>query len=264
VSPRIPVVAELPEYRVAVAGLPERAQHVDRTAGAIVVVEGAAGWWDAAAIAVEAGASAVLVAEPREVPLEPVADLAARSEVPVIVHRSCLREDLVALGVEQRGGVAPRLIVAECRAAAGALPVMVRDGVGWMRALAHDGLAVAAASFASGTGTALLRSRVGGRVVGSMVVALTRSEGTVLRVQALGEVTTEVEIDAPLGRSELATSTSGGRLVAPARFETGERAALRRAVDAVTQRRSSPDLEFLLHDAEVTSAILRSAGPGDL
>jgi hypothetical protein len=264
VSARIPVLAELPEYRVAVAGLPERAQHADRAAGAIVVVEGATGWWDAAAIAVEAGASAVLVAEPREVPLEPIADFAARSGVPVIVHRSCLRDDLVALGVEQRGGVAPRLIVAECRAAAGELPVLVRDGVGWMRALAHDRLDVASASFASGTGTALLRSHVGGRVVGSIVVAATRSEGTVLRVQALGEVTTEVEIDAPLGRSELATSTSAGRLVAPARFETGERAALRRAIDAVTQRHPSPDLEHLLHDAEATSALLQPVGVHDL
>ena len=53
-----------------------------------------------------------------------------------------------------------------------------------------------------------------------------------LRVQALGEATTELEIDAPLGRTELATSTVDGRLVAPARFEAGERAALRRAVEA--------------------------------
>ena len=81
-----------------------------------------------------------------------------------------------------------------------------------------------------------------------------------LRVQALGETSTELEIDAPLGRAELATSTVGGRLVAPARFEAGERAALRRAVEAVAQGLPSADLEDLLHDAEAATAALGPTG----
>ena len=85
---------------------------------------------------------------------------------------------------------------------------------------------------------------------------MTRPEGAVLRVQALGETTTEVEIDEPLGRSELATSTeSTGASVAPARFEAGERVALRRAIEcgrrSGSPRRTSDDL---LHDAEAAAA----------
>ena len=205
-----PVVAELPDYVVAIAGLPLSTERVDRVAGAIVVVDGATRWWDAATLAVEAGAAAVLVAEPREVPLGPVARLAqvaAQSGVTILVHRARLREDLVAVALEQRAGRVPRVVVAECRAAAGDLPAMVRDAIGWTRALAGERLTVAAASFGRASGTALLRSRADGRVVGSLILGATIVEATVLRVQALGETTTELEIDAPLGRTELATST---------------------------------------------------------
>jgi len=264
VSARVPVVVELPDYIVAVAGLPQSTERGDQAAGAIVVVDGAERWWDAAALAVEAGAAAVLVAEPREVPVEPVArlaGLAAQSEVPIFVHRARLRDDLVAKAIEQRAGVAPRVVVAECRASAGDLPAMVRDAAGWASALAEERLVVAAASFGPASGTALLRAMAGGRVLGSMIVATTHPDATVLRVQALGETSTEVEIDDLLGRSELATSTSAGRLVAPARFEAGERAALRRAVEAVIDGRSSTtDLGRLSHDAEAASAVLAARG----
>ena len=100
---------------------------------------------------------------------------------------------------------------------------MVRDAVGWMRSLTAAPLAVASASSSADCGTALVRSRDDARVVGSLIAAATRPEGEVLRVQALGETTTELEIDDPAGRAELATSTSRGRLVAPARYEAGER-----------------------------------------
>ena len=254
-----PVVTDLPDYLVAIAGLPLSTERVDRMAGAIVVVDGATRWWDAATLAVEAGAAAVLVAEPREVPLGPVGRLsqvAAQSGVTILVHRARLREDLVAVALEQRAGRVPRVLVAECRAAAGDLPALVRDAIGWARALAGERLTVAAASFGRASGTALLRSRADGRAVGSLILGATIVEATVLRVQALGETTTELEIDAPLGRTELATSTVAGRLVAPTRFEAGERAALRRAVAAAAQRIASDDLEGLLHDAEAATAAL--------
>lgn len=253
---RIPVVAELAAYRVAVAGLPLRAEPAAGTAGSIVVVDGAIRWWDAAVRALDAGAAAIVVAEPREVPVDEVvalADRAAHAGAPVVVHRARLREDLVGLAVEHREGVAPRIVVAECRATAADLPSMVRDAVGWMRALAATALVVASAS-ADG-GTAVLRSRSDGRPVGSMLSAVTRPEGSLLRVQALGETTTELEIDDPMGRRELATSTARGRLVAPGRFEAGERAAFRRALDAVVEQRMPAELAALLHDAHAASAI---------
>ena len=83
----------------------------------------------------------------------------------------------------------------------------------------------------------------------------------VLRAQALGEVTTEVEIDAPLGRTELATTTAAGRLVAPSRFESGGRAALRRAVEVVAEGGSSRELDHLFHDAEAASAVVGADDP---
>jgi hypothetical protein len=148
--------------------------------------------------------------------------------------------------------------VAECRATARRLPELVRDAVGWTRTLAATPLVVATAAAASDGGSALLRSRLDDRVVGSMLTTATRPEGTFLRVQALGETTTEYELDEPAGRSELSTSTSRGRLVAPARYEAGERATLRRAVEAVVEQRPPMDLANLLHDAEAAAAIVPS------
>jgi hypothetical protein len=258
VTRRIPVVAELAGYRVAVAGLPLSAQAADEAAGAIVVVDGAARWWDAAARAIDAGAAAIVVAEPHDVPLDAVAalaGLAAEVGVPVVVHRARLREDLVALAVAHREGVRPRVVVAECRASAGDLVATIRDAVGWMRALAGTDLVVASASHSADGGTALLRSSADDRVVGSMLSAVTRPEGSLLRVQALGETTTEFELDEPIGRCALATSTVRGRLVAPAVFETGERASLRRAIDALAEQRMPGELPALLHDAHAASAI---------
>ena len=256
---RIPVVADLAAFRVAVAGLPLQAEPALDPAGAIVVVDGAGRWWDAADLAVDGGASAVLVAEPQEVPIEVVAELAARADVPIVVHRSRLREDLVDLAVEERDGVDPRIIVGECRAASDGLAAVVRDAVGWTRALARTEVAVAAASVSSGAGTVLLRSRGDDRIAGSLVLAVTRSDGALLRMQALGEVTTELEIDEAAGRSEVVTSTTRGRHVAPTRFESAERAALRRSIEAVVRGRSPRDLVDLVHDAEATAVIFGDA-----
>ena len=254
---RIPVLTTLAGYRVAVAGLPIQAQPARDATGAIVVIDGAASWWDAAALAIRDGASAVLVAEPNEVPIDAVGDLAANAPVPILVHRSRLRADLVERAVEQRAGVAPRVVVAECRASADGLEPVVRDAIGWVRVFADARLVVASASAAAGGAGALLRSRADGIVVGSMLVTVTRPDGAVLRVQALGETTTEVEIDEPVGRSELSTSTERGRWVAPGRFESGERMALRRAISAVEGTGLSQDLVDLLHDGESAARILR-------
>ena len=259
---RVPIVATLAEYHVAIAGLPLRAQLATGATGAVVVVDGAGRWWDAAERAIHAGAAAIVVAEPRDVPLDEVAGLAVlttEAGVPIVVHRCRIREDVVALAVAHREDVAPRIVVAECRATTADLAATVRDAVGWVRALADTDLVVASPSRSPSPsddgGTALLRSSTDGRVVGSLLSAVTRTEGALLRVQALGETTTEFELDEPVGRCELSTSTVHGRLVAPVPFEAGERAALRRALDAVVERRSPGELAALLHDAHAASAI---------
>lgn len=249
-SARIPVVASLPEYRVAVAGLPMRAQAATGRAGAIVVVDGAGAWWDAAAEAVADGARAVLVAEPDRVPPVGVDPLAAESDAPVLVHRSRLRHDLVARVVDARDGAMPRVIVAECRADAADLPSLVRDAVGWIRVLSGGPPEVVAAG-----GAVLLRPAGTGAPIASLLATPTAAGGSVLRVRALGEVTTELEIDDPLGRRGVSTSTTGGRMVAPALHESGPRAALRRAIDVLAAGESPHDLADLRHDARVASAI---------
>lgn len=253
---RVPVVAGSAPYRVAVAGLPMQAMPGDRIAGSVVVVDGAADWWTAAASAIDAGASAVLVAEPLDVPHEAVRDLARRSDVPVVVHRSRLRPELVASAVAHREGVAPRVLVAECQVGPAQLELVVRDAVGWLRELADAPLSIASASTNPGGGAALVRAE-GVGIVASLTITATRREGMLLRVQALGETTTELEIDEPTGTTELATGTRRGRLVAPALYEDAERESLRRAVDAVAGGGPTDDLRRLLHDAELAAAIIR-------
>lgn len=253
---RVPVFTALHAYRVAVASFPSRAHLVGNAAGAIVVVDGATDWWEPATAAVTAGASAIVVAEPGSTPSEVLDDAVLRFPVPIIVHRSRLRHDVASLAVEHRAGIQPRVVVAECRSPEGLLPMMVRDAVGWMRELSDTTLRVAASSVGRSGGTALLRPAAEGLVRGSMTITVTRPEGTLLRVTALGETTTELEFDEPMGRSELVTSTSAGRLVAPTRFEAGERVALRHALEAVAGQRRPGDLANLIADEKAARDIL--------
>ena len=254
---RVPVFAALHAYRVAVASFPSRAHLAGNEAGAIVVVDGATDWWDTATAAVTAGASAIVVAEPGSTPPEVLGDAVQRFPVPIIVSRSRLRHDVASLAVEHRAGIQPRVVVAECRSPEGPLPAMVRDAVGWMRELSDTPLRVAASSVGTSGGTALLRPAAEGPVRGSMTITVTRPEGTLLRVTALGETTTELEFDELLGRSELVTSTSEGRLVAPTRFEARERVALRRALEAVAGQRRPDDLINLIADEKAARDVLR-------
>lgn len=247
---RLPVVASLPEYRVAVAGLPMRAEAATGRAGAIVVVDGAGAWWDAAAEAVADGARAVLVGEPDHVPPGAVGALADGSDAPVFVHRARLRHDLVGRVLDARDGARPRVIVAECRADAADLPSLVRDAVGWIRVLGGGLPEVVAAG-----GAALLRPAGMADPVGSLLATATTAGGPVLRIRAMGEVTTELEIDDPLGKREVSTSAGGGRMVLPALHESGARAALRRAIDVLAAGESCQDLADLRHDARVASTI---------
>ncbi|MET0976460.1 MAG: hypothetical protein ABWX82_12400 [Leifsonia sp.] len=256
---RLGIVADLPAFVVATAGLPLSAYQAVDASDAIVVVDGATAWWSAAARAAAAGAAAVLVSAPRDVPIDAVRDLVARCSTPIIVHRPDLRQDIVEAAEDHRDGVRPRIAVVECRAAPDALPTMVRDAVGWVRVLANSRLEVAAVAMGRAGGTALLSRRDGG-AAGSVIIAVTRPEGAIFRLQALGETTTELEIDGAAGRSELTTSTSGGRRVAPQAFEAGERLAIRRAIEVVRHGRPSSDLDDLLHDATTAAAIIDQAG----
>jgi hypothetical protein len=253
----IPVFTDLPAYRVAVASLPLRARIADSATGAIVVIDGSTGWGDAATAAVEAGASAVLVAEPRDCPPQPLVELLERWPMAIVVHRSRLRCDVVERARTHRGDDLPRIVVADCRSDPDGLISMVRDAVGWTRELSKAAVRLGEAAVGQRGGTALLRADTGS-VVGSMTVTPTGPEGEILRITALGETVTEVELDKPMGSFELATSTSEGRLVAPAPVEAGERVALRRALDAVVGRSQPSDLNNLLLDDTVARSVFNT------
>jgi hypothetical protein len=249
------VVATAPEFRVAVAGLPDRAEAVSSPKGAVVVVGGRAAWWDAAERAAAGGARAVLVADPERAPIDAIDAIAAGLEIPLLLHRPRLREDLVARALEARGGMLPRVIVAECRAGSDELHGLVRDAIGWTRLLAGGPLHLVAAG-----GAALLRPTKAASPVGTVLSTVTTVRGAVLRIRGLGETTTELELDDPLGRCELSTSTATGRTVAPALHESASRASLRRALDAAASGDGVDDLGRLRHDerlaADVASAHL--------
>jgi hypothetical protein len=250
VTARIGVVATVPEFRVAVAGLPYRAGAVSAPVGAVVVVDGGGAWWDAAERAAEGGARAVLVADPERAPIDAIDALAAGVDIPLLLHRPRLRHDLVARALEARDGARPRVIVAECRAEPDDLHALVRDAVGWLRLLAGGPLELAATG-----GAALLRPTGGPTPVGTVIATVTTAGGPVLRVRALGETTTELDIDDPLGRRELATSTAAGRTVAPVLHESAPRAALRRALDVAASGDPVDDLNRLRHDASIADGV---------
>ncbi|MBM7505215.1 hypothetical protein ACFPER_13890 [Agromyces aurantiacus] len=253
---RIGVVATAPGFRVAVAGLPFRAEEASAPERAVVVVDGRGEWWDAAARAAAGGAGAVLVADPGRAPVDAIDALAAGVDVPLLLHRPRLRHDLVARALEARGTALARVIVAECRAEPGGLPALVRDAVGWIRLLAGGPMELVATG-----GAALLRPTAGRAPVGTLVATATTTGGPVLRVRALGETTTELEIDDPIGRRELSTSTAAGRTVAPALHESAERAALRRALDAAESGDPADDLSRLRHDSGIADRVASARLP---
>ncbi|WP_439592898.1 hypothetical protein [Microbacterium sp.] len=227
-------------YRAAVAELPLTAQLAERAAGAVVVVTGVE-WVDAAFAAAEAGAAALIVADPAVAPADDLRRLGQRIVVPVVVERPLLRPDLAAQAVRGRGDDMPRVITVDAVAGAARRAVVVRDAVGWIRALAGDDLDVRSAA----GGLALLETSAG--IAATLSVAATsRGEGWI-RARALGEVRTEVEVTGRDGR--LATSSSAGRLRAPGLFESSERLALRRAIEAADSGERSADLAELLADS---------------
>ncbi|GAA1061484.1 hypothetical protein [Agromyces bracchium] len=257
---RIPVLATTPAHRVAIAGLPERAVPSDRAAGAIVMVDGAGAWWDVVGEAIRDGARAVLVTEPGSTPPGPVARLGAGTGTgtPVLVHRGRLHRDLVDDALGARGGTAPRVTVAECRADRPRQPAVVRDAIGWVRELVGSPVEVAATGGSSSPRAVTALLSTDGRVIGTLSAIRTPAADDLLRVRGLGETTTEIALDGMLDRIELTTASVGGRLVAPTRFESGDRAALRRTLDAIAEGSSTSDLVDLLHDAEAAADVLRS------
>lgn len=243
------VLAATEPYRSALAELPLSTRATDLHAGAIVVVPGVDGWVDAALAAAGAGAAGLVVADPAFESSDRVRMLAGTLHIPVIVERPLLRPDLAEEAIRRRMGAEPRLLVADASAGAAELGVVARESVGWLRVLAGAELSLTRADGALGlfeTG-----SGVGAAV---SVVATSRPTGGRIRAQALGETTTDIEVEGR--RARLVTSSVTGHVIAPARFESSERLALRRAVEALTARTGPSDLVELAGDTESAELML--------
>ncbi len=244
------VVDPTGRYLAAVAELPLSTLAADRAAGAIVVTAGTAGWMDAALAASAAGAAAVLVADPAFVPAADLRGLEQRLGIPVIIERPLLRPDVARDAADGRAGASPRVLVVDGGASEMRLRSVTRDAVGWLRVLAGDGLAVAAASEGA---LALLQTEAG--IAAALSVTVTARPGPGwIRAQALGETITDVEVDGSAAR--VTTATGAGRLTSPIRFESSERLALRRAVSALTAPDRPDDLRELLADTELVERML--------
>ena len=252
----IAVVAPAGAYRATVAELPLSARPGDGPAGAVVVVSGDRGWPDAVRAAEEAGARAVVVADPGPAPLAEVQRLTRHTRIAVVLERPLLRadaaEDAQSARTAQAGGVMPRTIVLDAAASAGRLSVIARDAVGWGRVLAGG---QAPTLVSADRGLALLETADGTSLPLSVVATRRPGRGWV-RAQALGEVLIEVEVERRA--SSIAVATAAGRFVLPTRFESSERLALRRAVAAAEARERPSDLNDLIADSEPVEGILRA------
>lgn len=248
------VVAPAGAYRAAIAELPLRTTLVARAAGAVVVVPGEAGWVDAGIAAASAGAVAIVVADPVFTPAADVRRL-AEAGIPVVVERTMLRADVVEdarrTWVGGTGWTAPRAAVVDGGAPPAQLPVVVRDALGWLRVLSGDRLSLVAVR----GGLALLETGAG--IASTLSVVATERPRGWIKALALGEIVTEVDVDSRGTR--LVTATAAGRLVAPTRFESSERLAVRRALAAVEAGERPEDLVDLAADAELVERILPQA-----
>ncbi|TAJ48149.1 MAG: hypothetical protein EPO52_08215 [Herbiconiux sp.] len=253
----IGVRAPLASYRVAITELPERARSANDPRGSIVVVGGGTGWFARAVSAVEAGAAGLVVADPA-VEVSGISGFAESDlrGVPVALDRELLRPDVAAeISREQPASV----LTATCAAPAAAFDRTICDAVGWLRVLAGGPLQVTALQAGDGG----LIMAVEGRGCPGGVLARVLVEPTAvprLRVSAIGAVRSEVSA-AAAAATVVRMDDERGTLIAPARFETRQRLALRRAIAAVTNGTMLDDLHEFAIDAEIALAGRRALSP---
>ncbi|MCR2808548.1 MULTISPECIES: hypothetical protein [unclassified Microbacterium] len=241
----IGVLAPAGAYRVALAELPRRTRLVDRADGAVVVLPGDPGWVEAGLAATAAGARALVVADPAFAPAADI-HLLVSAGIPVVVERPLLRAD-AAGDARDAGSDPPRTVVADGAAPAAQLRCLLRDAMGWLRVLSGAPLRLAAADGA----LALLETSAG--ITASLTVVGSAGARRWIRAHALAEAATEVQVVD--GRTTVARITDAGRLIAPARFESSERLAVRRALDALDHHRRPADLDELVADTALADRI---------
>ena len=259
-SPARPVVAAGSlHYRAAVAELPTSARLSDHASEGVVVVPGDGPWWTSLVEAQAAGALSVVVSNPKRVPLAALEALAGFLEepvsVPVVVERPRLRADVVVNALDARAGSPASMVTVESAASAGEMEATLRDGLRWAVVLAGGPLSYCG----GGDGIFLLEAAgASGPVPVTVGVRLLTGDARdpLLRVMAVGEVRTEVECGRAGASIRLKTTTGHGTTLAPLRYETSARLALRRALDACSSGERLTELDHLLEDHRLVSTLL--------
>jgi hypothetical protein len=253
VTSRVPVLSELLSYQAAVAELPLRTTQARHAAEAIVVVPGGGSWCDGVRRAAAAGARAVIVSCPKVVPAAEIRGLSEDLvEFAVIVERALFRSDAasdVADGRAVTGSSVVRLVAIDGAALPAEAGTVLQDAIAWARVLTGGAVAWDAASgeLALSTGSGA------GDVPVALNVVRIATGGPWIRGHALGEVRSELE--ATTERTVISTTGEHGAVVAPARFETPQRLALRRALDALEGGHAPADLAELAADAALAEQL---------
>lgn len=259
----IGVHATLPRYRTATAELPLSTRTVEAATGAIVVVDGSRGWPERCRRALQAGAVALVVADPTTVDDASLAALdQATGRTPILLDRPRLRPDLVAdavseTSVSEKNGQHPaRHVTADAVAPASELPDVLRDAIGWLRLLAGGDLELRAAASSPHGMLALLEEPVSTRAASVTASVLIGSGGARLRALAVGESRVEVELDAASDVATVEIATGDGVLRRPRRRESSERQALHRALAALAAQTPPTDLRDFRHDAALAAGVI--------
>jgi hypothetical protein len=247
----------LERYRAAIAELAPRSHRAAPAGGVVRILDGTGDWCRRLEAARREGAAAIVVDEPApasDLDHERIADLG----IPVIVNRRRLRPDLVA---HADSGAAPRLVTADGFGPRSSWRSWARDVVGWARILAGSPLepVVLRASV-----DVLLLALVTDAGVPATATCTLLEHGSAVTIDAAGldAHRVEVRIDDTAGISEVATVSEAGRLIAPTPFESSERLALRRAIDAFDRTTLPPDLADLRRDDALVRSLSECAvGP---
>lgn len=252
----IPVVTDLPAYRVASAELSSSTRVLGGSdpepVGAVVVVAGMGAWVAEARRAAVAGAAAIVVAQPGGVTRAELDELAAAA-VPLVLERARLRTD--ALGAD---AVVPaaRYRTAEVAAAPKALRPAVRDAIGWLRTLSGGALTLTDVAWtATGVLARLVADRDGRQALLTGSTLVGTAAGSRIRVHSVGDDRLEVTVDEAAGVRIVEAGSAAGTLRMPRVHEASARVALRRAVAAARGETAVTDLADFAHDHALATAI---------
>lgn len=172
-----------------------------------------------------------------------------------VVARRWLRADVVA----DAAGAPARSVLVECGAAPGEVEELLRDAIGWARELAGGPLDVGECR---ATARGILVRLEGTRSGATVLLARREAGPSWLRVLALDTARTEVVIEHPGATATVERTDALGVHRAPARYETPERLALRRLLDALDAGVRPSDPDDLEHDAALAAHVLGLARAG--